>query len=135
MYDLSVSVTAIGARSGRQRVLICNDERHIARLLQVNLERQGHIVVCAFDGGEAVERLSEADGLSLPLFDRVVVDIMMPIREGYEVLKWIRSHDHTNNLWVALMVSRLPDDDLSERIRYHPDKYLLKPFNPLEVLS
>ncbi len=129
-----MSVTAIGAYGGRQRVLICDDERHIARLLQVNLERQGHTVVCAFDGGEAVERLAEADGLSLPLFDRAVLDAMMPIMDGYEVLKWIRSHNHTKNLWVALMVSRLPDDDLSERIPYRPDKYLLKPFNPLEVL-
>ncbi len=130
-----MSVTVIGAYGGGQRVLICDDERHIARLLQVNLERQGHTVVCAFDGREAVERLSEADGLSLPLFDRVVLDIMMPIMDGYELLQWIRSHDHTKNLWVALVVSRMPHDDLSEQIPYRPDKYLLKPFNPLEVLS
>lgn len=59
---------ATGAEDARRpfRVLICDDERHFVRLLQVNLEHLGHVVDCAFDGAEAIERLASMEARGLP---------------------------------------------------------------------
>lgn len=121
---------ALAATSVRrsQRVLVCDDERHILRLLQVNLERQGHSVVCAADGEEAIELLKGE--LS---FDKVVLDALMPKLDGYEVLKWIRTHDRCHGLWVAVMIARPQDRELWERAPYQADVYVAKPFNPEDL--
>jgi two-component system alkaline phosphatase synthesis response regulator PhoP/two-component system response regulator VicR len=113
-----------------QRVLVCDDERHIVRLLQANLERHGHTVVCAFDGDEAIRILESTGPLDLSLFDKVVLDAMMPKVDGYEVLRWIRTHERTRDVWVAMMIPRAQDRELWERQPYRADVYVTKPFNP-----
>jgi DNA-binding response OmpR family regulator len=82
----------------------------------------------------ALELLEEADGLNHPLYDRVIIACRLSYIDGFELLNWIRGHDQTKNTWVALMVSRLQDCDEPEHMSVHPDKYLLKPFDPREVM-
>ncbi|MGV3618456.1 MAG: response regulator [Fimbriimonas sp.] len=109
------------------KALVCDDERHIARLLQVQLERRGYAVTCAYDGNEAVEMLQREH------FDRVLVDLMMPYRDGYEVLQWIRTHDETKDTWVALMTANADELRTWTDMPYQADAYLSKPFNPAEL--
>lgn len=116
-----------------QRVLVCDDERHVARLLQVNLERQGHTVACAFDGDEAIRLIESAESFDLPAFDKVVLDAMMPQRDGYEVLTWIRTRERTRDAWVAMMIPRAQDRELWERQPYRADLYVTKPFSPADL--
>ena len=71
------------------KVLVCDDERHIVRLIQVNLERQGYQVVTAFDGKEGLEKI-RAEKPNL-----VVLDVMMPYMDGFEVLKNLRREPET----------------------------------------
>jgi two-component system alkaline phosphatase synthesis response regulator PhoP/two-component system response regulator VicR len=111
------------------KVLVCDDERHIVRLIQVNLERQGYNVVTAFDGKEGLEKIrSERPNL-------VVLDVMMPYMDGFEVLKTIRREPETENLPVIMLTAKAQDKDVFEGYHYGADMYLTKPFNPMELVT
>jgi two-component system alkaline phosphatase synthesis response regulator PhoP/two-component system response regulator VicR len=111
------------------KVLVCDDERHIVRLIQVNLERQGYIVVTAFDGKEGLEKI-RAEKPNL-----VVLDVMMPYMDGFEVLKTIRREPETENLPVIMLTAKAQDKDVFEGYHYGADMYLTKPFNPMELVT
>lgn len=111
------------------KVLVCDDERHIVRLIQVNLERQGFQVVTAFDGKEGLEKIrSEKPNL-------VVLDVMMPYMDGFEVLKALRREKDTENLPVIMLTAKAQDKDVFEGYHYGADMYLTKPFNPMELVT
>ena len=110
---------------GPFRILVCDDERHIVRLLQSNLKRQGHTVVCAFDGREAIDLLETESR-----FDIVVLDTVMPNVDGLEVLKWMRSREPTRETKVALMLARPEDRETLALGPYTADLYITKPFGP-----
>jgi two-component system alkaline phosphatase synthesis response regulator PhoP len=111
------------------KILVCDDERHIVRLIQVNLERQGYQVVTAFDGKEGLEKI-RAEKPNL-----VVLDVMMPYMDGFEVLKTLRREQETESLPVIMLTAKAQDKDVFEGYHYGADMYLTKPFNPMELVS
>lgn len=111
------------------KILVCDDERHIVRLIQVNLERQGYTVVTAYDGKEGLEKI-KAEQPSL-----VVLDVMMPYMDGFEVLKSLRREPETENLPVIMLTAKAQDKDVFEGYHYGADMYLTKPFNPMELVT
>ena len=111
------------------KVLVCDDERHIVRLIQVNLERAGYQVVTAFDGKEGLEKVgSEKPNI-------VVLDVMMPYMDGFEVLKSIRREPETVDLPVIMLTAKAQDRDVFEGYHSGADMYLTKPFNPRELVT
>ena len=112
-----------------QKILVCDDERHIVRLIQVNLERQGYQVVTAYDGKEGLEKVKSEKP------DMVVLDVMMPYMDGFEVLKHIRRDPETESLPVIMLTAKAQDKDVFEGYHYGADMYLTKPFNPMELIS
>jgi two-component system alkaline phosphatase synthesis response regulator PhoP/two-component system response regulator VicR len=111
------------------KILVCDDERHIVRLIQVNLERQGWEVVTAYDGKEGLEKIrSEKPNL-------VVLDVMMPYMDGFEVLKSLRREPDTEGLPVIMLTAKAQDKDVFEGYHYGADMYLTKPFNPMELVT
>jgi two-component system, OmpR family, alkaline phosphatase synthesis response regulator PhoP len=111
------------------KILVCDDERHIVRLIQVNLERQGWEVVTAFDGKEGLEKI-KAEKPNL-----VVLDVMMPYMDGFEVLKSLRREPDTEALPVIMLTAKAQDKDVFEGYHYGADMYLTKPFNPMELVT
>ncbi|AIE85045.1 two component transcriptional regulator, winged helix family [Fimbriimonas ginsengisoli Gsoil 348] len=111
------------------KVLVCDDERHIVRLIQVNLERQGHVVITAFDGKEALEKIRHDKP------DLCILDVMMPHMDGFEVLKNIRQDPETENLPVIMLTANAQDKTVFEGYHYGADMYLTKPFNPMELVT
>lgn len=111
------------------RVLVCDDEKHVTRLLQVNLERQGYLVRCAYSGHEAIELLKTEK------FDRAIIDVVMPDTDGYQVLRRIRENPETEKMWVALMTARADDWQVSGPDNLHADRYVTKPFNPAHIFD
>ena len=81
----------------RSRILVCDDERHVVRLIQVNLERQGYEVVTAHCGQEAIELLKREH------FDIAVLDPAMPDLSGFDVKEWIDDHEETREMKVILL--------------------------------
>ena len=111
------------------KILVCDDERHIVRLIQVNLEKQGWIVVTAYDGKEGLEKIRAEKP------DLCVLDVMMPYMDGFEVLKSLRREPETEGLPVIMLTAKAQDKDVFEGYHYGADMYLTKPFNPAELVS
>lgn len=86
-----------GEGGSRKRVLVCDDEHHIIRLIQVNLERQGYEVVAVLSGKEAIELLQRER------FDLAILDPVMPSLNGLDVKRWIDDHEEAKDMKVILL--------------------------------
>lgn len=111
-----------------KHILTVDDETNIRRLLQVNLQRAGYRVTMACDGVEALESI----GLERP--DLVVLDVMMPRMDGFEVLRRLRMDAATAELPVIMLTAKAQDADVFKGWQSGADCYLTKPFNPTELL-
>ena len=89
-----------------KKILAVDDERHIVRLVQVNLERAGYEVVTAFDGKDALEKVAAEQP------DLVVLDVMMPYMDGFEVLQNLRKNPSTRELPVIMLTAKAQDADV-----------------------
>ncbi len=107
-------------------ILIIEDEPEIAEILETYFAREGFRVICARDG---VIGLAHHQRLRP---DLVVLDIKLPGQDGYEVLAAIRRRGET----PVIMVTALAEDlDKLQALRIGADDYVVKPFNPLEVVA
>lgn len=120
-----------GGRIGRRirHILVVDNERHIVRLLQVNLERAGYRVSVAFSGKEALEQVSAAPP------DLIVMEVLMPQMDGYEVLVTLRKQPETREIPVILLSKKASDADVFRGWAAGVDHFLSKPFNPYELLA
>jgi DNA-binding response OmpR family regulator len=109
-------------------VLLVDDDASIHKVLRLNLELEGYTVVSAFNGEEALERLAS----SRP--DLVLLDVMMPVLDGLEVLRRIRENDATADLPVILLTARSTEEDMWQGWQRGVDYYLTKPFDIEELL-
>ncbi|MCC6484056.1 MAG: response regulator [Armatimonadetes bacterium] len=112
-----------------KKILAVDDEKHIVRLVQVNLERQGYDVVTANDGREALEKVASENP------DLVVLDVMMPYMDGFEVLQNLRRNPNTRDIPVIMLTAKAQDADVFRGWQSGVDCYLTKPFNPIELIS
>lgn len=110
------------------RILVVEDELHLAEGLAFNLEAEGHEVEIAGDGGAAAERLAREPG-----FDLVVLDVMLPGMTGFEVARRVRAAGN----YVPILVLTAKDDpaDVVRGIEEGADDYLTKPFKLDELLA
>jgi DNA-binding response OmpR family regulator len=110
-----------------QRILLVEDDSSIVIGLRMNLEREGYEVELAEDGDTALERIREGD------FDLVLLDVMLPKRNGYEVLDALRKE---GNLTPVLMLSaRSAEMDKVMGLDLGADDYIPKPFSVAELLA
>ncbi|MFO7945598.1 MAG: response regulator [Armatimonadota bacterium] len=109
-------------------ILVVDDERHIVRLVEVNLERAGYDVVTAYDGVEALEKVEEDDP------DMIVLDVMMPRMDGFDVLKKLQSDPNHKDIPVIMLTAKAQDADIFKGWQSGVSSYLTKPFNPKELL-
>lgn len=112
-----------------KKILAVDDERHIVRLVEVNLQRAGYEVVTAFDGREALEKVKSENP------DLVVLDVMMPYMDGFEVLKQLKADPATAEIPVIMLTAKAQDADVFRGWQSGVDCYLTKPFNPMELLT
>ncbi len=112
-----------------KKILAVDDERHIVRLVEVNLQRAGYEVVTAFDGREALEKVKSENP------DLVVLDVMMPYMDGFEVLKHLKADPATAEIPVIMLTAKAQDADVFRGWQSGVDCYLTKPFNPMELLT
>ncbi len=109
-------------------ILVVDDERHIVRLVEVNLTRAGYEVVSAYDGVEALEKIEE----NIP--DMIVLDVMMPRMDGFEVLKKLQADPKYKDIPVIMLTAKAQDADIFKGWQSGVSSYLTKPFNPKELL-
>ena len=110
-----------------QKVLVVDDEQSIVTLLKYNLETAGYIVDVAYDGEEALKKVKEVKP------ELIVLDVMLPKKDGIEVCKSIRSD---KNLVPILMLTAKDDEfDRVLGLELGADDYMTKPFSPREVVA
>ncbi|MFB3880642.1 MAG: response regulator [Armatimonadota bacterium] len=112
-----------------KKIMAVDDERHIVRLIQVNLERSGYQVVTAFDGTEALRKVETEKP------DVIVLDVMMPKMDGFEVLKRLQANPETREIPVIMLTAKAQDADVFRGWSSGVSAYLTKPFNPLELIT
>jgi two-component system alkaline phosphatase synthesis response regulator PhoP len=112
-----------------KRILVCDDEKHIVRLVQINLEREGYQVITAYDGKEGLTK-AEAEKPDL-----IVLDVMMPYMDGFEVLRNLKKNPDTRDIPVIMLTAKAQDADVFRGWKEGVDTYLTKPFNPMELIS
>src|SRR5262245_2221177 len=110
--------------STKERVLIVEDEEHLARGLAFNLEAEGYRVELAERGEQALARLFDA---SAPPVDLVLLDVMLPGISGFDVVAKLRAEDNT--VPVLLLTARDAAADIVRGLDFGADDYLTKPFS------
>ncbi len=113
----------------QKRILICDDDPAILRVLQVNLEIEGYDVLTAHHGEEAVEQANAHHP------DLVILDIMMPRLDGYEACEKLKENDQTKDIPVIFLSARAQQSDIERGKSFGVAEYLTKPFDPMELLQ
>lgn len=108
-----------------RRILVVDDEQRMARFVRLNLEHDGFIVEEAYNGLEAINRLRDV----LP--DLVMLDVMMPDIDGFEVLRMIREFSQVP---VIMLTAKGEEDDKVKGLELGADDYVTKPFSPRELV-
>jgi two-component system alkaline phosphatase synthesis response regulator PhoP/two-component system response regulator VicR len=111
------------------KILAVDDQVHIVRLMQVNLERNGYQVVTAYDGEQALEKVKTENP------DLIVCDVMMPRKDGFEVLRELKADPSTRDIPFIMLTAKAQDADVLRGWSSGVDCYLTKPFNPQELLA
>ena len=107
-------------------VLIVEDDRNIAELLQMYLEKEGYAVTVANDGGQGLSKFRAIKP------DLVLLDVMMPVMDGWSVCRTIRSESQTP---VIMLTAKGQTDDKVTGLKIGADDYITKPFEMKEVLA
>lgn len=110
-------------------VLVCDDDPLLLDLLEFRLSTRGYNVIVAKDGQEALERIRD---------DRpsaVVLDAMMPILDGYEVLRRLREEEATKDIPVVMLTARRQERDIVGALALGASDYVVKPFIPEELVA
>src|SRR5690625_3040489 len=108
------------------KILVVDDEKPIADILQYNLEKEGYEVVCAYDGDDAIE-LAEAENPDL-----ILLDIMLPGKDGNEVCREIRK---TKNMPIIMLTAKDSEIDKVLGLELGADDYVTKPFSNRELIA
>ncbi len=113
----------------RKRILICDDDPVILRLLEVNLELEGYAVLTAHHGEEAFEIATR----ELP--DLVILDIMMPRLDGYQTCQKLKAEPSTERIPVVFLSAKAQQSDIEKGKSFGVSEYLTKPFDPNDLLD
>jgi DNA-binding response OmpR family regulator len=107
-------------------ILVVDDEKRMVRFIRLNLEQDGFQVISAFNGNEALDQVRR----NLP--NLILLDVMMPDIDGFEVLRRIRE---VSTVPVIMLTAKGEEDDRVRGLELGADDYVSKPFSPRELVS
>jgi diguanylate cyclase (GGDEF)-like protein len=112
-----------------ETILVVDDDPDIARFVEVNLRSAGYDVAVAGDGEEALDKASEIRP------DLVLLDVMMPRIDGFEVAQRLRRSPQTANTSIIMLTAKALSADKVTGLQSGADDYIIKPFDPIELLA
>jgi two-component system, OmpR family, alkaline phosphatase synthesis response regulator PhoP len=111
----------------KKRILVVDDEPHIVKLVSLSLGKKKYDILSAYSGQEALRHIKNAPP------DLVVLDIMMPGINGYEMCQALRENASTKNVPIIILSAKSQMEDKLHAIDVGADDYLCKPFDPAEL--
>ncbi|MGE5430436.1 MAG: response regulator transcription factor [Syntrophomonadaceae bacterium] len=112
----------------KAKILLADDEKDIVEFLEYNLASEGFDVITAYDGKEALEKLSYKP-------DLIILDVMMPKFDGYEVCRQIRKIDQFSNTPVIFLTAKSSEQDEIKGLELGADDFIGKPISPKKLVA
>ncbi len=112
-----------------EQILVVDDDKEIVRLVRSYLEKSGFKVLTAYDGETALHTLRREKP------DLVVLDLMLPDRDGWDITRIIRTDEYLASTPIIMLTARVEDSDKIVGLEIGADDYITKPFNPREVVA
>ncbi|MEP0822911.1 MAG: response regulator [Ignavibacterium sp.] len=112
-----------------ERILVAEDQPHIRALIQYKLRNSGYQVVAVEDGEAALKSARE----SKP--DLILLDVMMPLMTGFEVLAALKQREETRHIPVLLVTAQSSETEVLKGLELGADDYITKPFSPNELAA
>lgn len=113
----------------KQRILVVDDDKEGVRLMRAYLEQAGYEVLVAYEGETAVHTLRREKP------DLVLLDLMLPGKDGWEITRIIRSDNNLSAIPIIMLTARVDDTDKIVGLEMGADDYVTKPYNPREVVA
>lgn len=107
------------------KILIVEDEKPISNLIKISLKNAGYLCDCAMDGEEAIEKIDEG------IYDLILLDIMLPQVDGFELLQYIRPLE----IPVIFLTAKKEVKDRVKGLRMGAEDYIVKPFEVAELIA
>ena len=112
-----------------QKILIVDDEPNIVTSLEFLMQRSGYEVSVAADGEQALQQMASFQP------DLVLLDVMLPVRSGFEVCQKIRENSDWNHVKVVMLSAKGRDLDVSKGMALGANAYVTKPFSTKELIE
>lgn len=112
-----------------KKIVLAEDEPQIARLIEFKLKKEGYQVTWKENGEEALKAI-KADKPDL-----ILLDVMMPVMDGYEVLRRLKEDENLKSIPVVMLTARAQERDVVKGIDLGAEDYITKPFHPAELLA
>lgn len=113
----------------KANILVVEDDTDIQQLVSYNLIKSGFNVTCADSGEEALQRLGREP------FDAMVLDLMLPGKDGHEVCRLVRSQEATRALPIIMLTAKSEEEDIVSGLENGADDYVTKPFSPRVLIA
>jgi two-component system alkaline phosphatase synthesis response regulator PhoP len=113
----------------KQRVLVVDDDKEVARLMRGYLEQSGYEVLVAYNGESAIHIMRRDNP------DLVLLDLMLPDRDGWDVTRTVRNDPNLMHTPIIMLTARVSDTDKIVGLELGADDYVTKPYNPREVVA
>ncbi len=113
----------------KKNILVVEDEEDIQQLVAFHLIKEGFFVLCADNGNECLEKFQREQ------LDLIILDIMLPGKDGLELCKIIRDHPRGKNVPIIMLTAKSEEDDIIEGLEAGADDYITKPFSPKVLVA
>jgi two-component system, OmpR family, alkaline phosphatase synthesis response regulator PhoP len=112
----------------KTKILLVDDEKDIVEFLQYNLTQEGFKVITAYNGEQALEKINQKP-------DLVILDVMMPKMDGYEVCAKIRTMDEFKNLPIVFLTAKASEIDEIHGLNIGANDFVAKPISPKKLIA
>ena len=113
-----------------KKILVVEDEMKLQKLIKAGLEETGFEVVSAFDGEECVKKIEEN------VLDLIVLDLILPKKDGFEVLEYLKSKKELSNIPVIVLTNLEEKYNIERALAYNVRAYLVKTnYSPEEIVK
>ena len=111
------------------KILVAEDQPHVRNLMEYKLKNSGYTVIAVEDGRSAIQKAEEL----IP--DLILLDVMMPLMTGFEVLSALRHNEKTRDIPILMVTAVSTEEEVLKGLKLGADDYITKPFSPNELAA